>query len=213
MGMVMTDPEISIRTMSPAEVDLAIEWAVREAWNPGLEDAACFRAADPEGFLMAFVDGEPAASLSTVRYGETFGFIGLYIAAPPHRGRGIALRLWLARKQTRRSWILVEPNVETGGGPRRVTGHGTVRRCRAGWKIGPLFADDAARADLLFRRLAADAGTAPIILDLPEPNRAALDLAKAYNLSPIFETARMCRGAAPLLPIDRMYGITTFELG
>jgi hypothetical protein len=94
-----------------------------------------------------------------------------------------------------------------------VAGYATIRQCRTGWKIGPLFADDTARADLLFRQLAADAGTDPIILDLPEPNRAALDLAKAYNLSPVFETARMYRGVAPSLPIDRMYGITTFELG
>ncbi len=288
------DEDVGIRTMSPAEVDLAIDWAAREGWNPGLDDAACFRATDPDGFLMAFTDGEPAASLSVVRYGESFGFIGLYIAAPPYRGRGIALRLWqagmaflgdrvigldgvperlhdyrrsgfelawrniryagsvaltapddprlvpvepdllpalldydrsffpaprarfletwLTRKETRRSWALLDTAVDAGS-PGRVTGYGTVRQCRAGWKIGPLFADDSAGADVLFRRLAGYAGTDPVILDLPEPNPAALDLAKAYGLSPVFETARMYRGTAPLLPIDRTYGVTTFELG
>jgi GNAT superfamily N-acetyltransferase len=289
------ETDISIRIMSPAEVDLAIEWAAREGWNPGLDDAACFRGADPDGFLMAFVDGQPAASLSAVRYGETFGFIGLYIAAPPYRGRGIALRLWqagmaylgdrvigldgvperqrdyrrsgfelawrnvrysgtvslaapddprlvpvepdlhpalldydrrffpaprdrfldawLTQRDRRHSWAFVEPEVDTGGRSGRVTGYGTVRQCRAGWKIGPLFADDPVRADVLFRRLAACAGADPVILDLPEPNLAALDLAKTYGLSLVFETARMYRGAAPVLPIERMYGVTTFELG
>jgi hypothetical protein len=34
-----------------------------------------------------------------------------------------------------------------------------------------------------------------------------------YSLSPVFETARMYRGEAPNLPLLRIYGITTFELG
>jgi len=29
----------------------------------------------------------------------------------------------------------------------------------------------------------------------------------------VFETARMYRGAAPDLPVDRWFGVTSFELG
>jgi hypothetical protein len=32
-------------------------------------------------------------------------------------------------------------------------------------------------------------------------------------MTPMFETARMYRGRAPDLPLDRIFGITTFELG
>lgn len=285
--IAVKETDVTIRAMSPVEIDLAIEWAAREGWNPGLDDAACFRSVDPDGFLMAFVDGEPAASLAAVRYDETFGFIGLYIASPPYRGRGIAVRLWeagmahlgdrvigldgvperqddyrrsgfelawrnvrysgsvavaapddprlarverdmipslldydsaffpaprpgfmtcwIAQTGTRETWSLIERG--------HMAGFGTIRRCRAGWKIGPLFAQDAAGADLLFRRLAARAGTAAVMLDLPESNSAAIDLAHTYRLTPVFETARMYRGAAPVLPIARTYGVTTFELG
>ena len=66
---------------------------------------------------------------------------------------------------------------------------------------------------MLFRALAAGAKGAQVFLDCPEPNRAATDLAARYRLSPVFETARMYRGAAPALPLDRIYGITSFELG
>jgi hypothetical protein len=88
-----------------------------------------------------------------------------------------------------------------------------VRRCRQGHKIGPLFADDAADADLLLRALAAPLRGEEIILDVPEPNEAALDLAERHDLSPVFETARMVRGTPPHLNITATYGITTFELG
>ena len=53
---------LDIRAMTAAEVDIAVGWAAAEGWNPGLDDARCFRAEDPDGFLMAFLDGEPAAA-------------------------------------------------------------------------------------------------------------------------------------------------------
>lgn len=33
------------------------------------------------------------------------------------------------------------------------------------------------------------------------------------GLAPVFETARMYRGAMPRLPLERIFGITSFELG
>ena len=76
------------------EVQLAVDWAAQEGWNPGLHDAPCFHAADPQGFLVAEVDGEPAGCISAVSYAGRFGFIGLYIVVPARRGQGIGLRLW-----------------------------------------------------------------------------------------------------------------------
>jgi len=87
---------LTISAMSPADVDLALDWAAREGWNPGLGDALPFRAADPEGFLMARLGNEPVAVISAVRYGQDFGFIGLYIVAPDQRGRGYGWATWQA---------------------------------------------------------------------------------------------------------------------
>ncbi len=83
-----------IRTMRREEVALAIEWAAREGWNPGLHDAACFFEADREGFLIAEIAGQPVGCISAVSYGGTFGFIGLYIVIPDWRGKGIGRCLW-----------------------------------------------------------------------------------------------------------------------
>ena len=88
-----------------------------------------------------------------------------------------------------------------------------IRQCRRGWKIGPLFADEPETAQLLFDGLAAQAPGAPIFLDVPRPNAAALALARARNMQPVFETARMYTKGDPGIPVDRVYGVTSFELG
>lgn len=88
----MTD--VVIRSLDLAEIDMLIGWAKTEGWNPGLDDAAPFQAADPEGFIGCFVDGQMAACISAIRYGSDFGFIGLYIAHPDFRGRGYGRRVW-----------------------------------------------------------------------------------------------------------------------
>lgn len=96
----------------------------------------------------------------------------------------------------------------------KLVGFGTVRACRAGYKIGPLFADDAAHAEVLFDALLANLPVdAEVALDTPEDNTAAVTLALAAGLQPMFETARMYRGPDPELPLQRVFGVTTFELG
>lgn len=280
----MTAP--SIHVMGREDLDLAIEWAAAEGWNPGLDDAARFHAADPEGFLMARVNGVPAAAISVVAYDEAFGFLGLYIAHPEFRGQGVGWAVWqagmarlgdrtvgldgvvaqqdnyrksgfaLAHRNVRyqgvsRADMPLDPRLARVGrglfpsvrdydraffptprdgfvadwtsGPGHtawalvedgdVLGYGVIRRCREGHKIGPLFAQGEAEADLLFRALASSVKGETVALDLPEPNDAAVELAERNELSPVFETARMYRGRAPDLPLERIFGITTFELG
>ena len=53
----------------------------------------------------------------------------------------------------------------------------------------------------------------PVYLDVPLPNDAARGLAAAKGLTPGFETARMYTGPAPDVELERVYGVTTFELG
>ncbi len=277
---------LRIDTASRADLDLVVDWAAQEGWNPGLHDADCFFAADPSGFLVGRIDEEPVGCISVVTYPGDFAFLGFYIVTPPLRGLGHGMSLWRAgmdrlagrvvgldgvvdqQDNYRRSgFVLSHRNVRFGGrvdpdppssaglaevgtdlveavvdydraffpGERDVflrcwlhpgrrvalalveeggvTGYGVLRECRQGFKVGPLFADSEDGADLLFRALAARARGAEVFLDCPEPHARALALAARYGLSPVFETARMYRGPAPDLPLDRTFGITTFELG
>ena len=84
----------TIRTLAESEVETLVDWAALEGWNPGLGDAAVFRAADPDGFIGAFVDGEMVAGISAVAYDNDFGFIGLYICRPDMRGKGHGKAVW-----------------------------------------------------------------------------------------------------------------------
>lgn len=85
-----------IRVMSKEDLSLAVEWAAEEGWNPGLHDAASFFAADPNGFLMGYLNGEPISSISVVKYSNGFGFLGFYIVKPEYRGKGYGLAIWQA---------------------------------------------------------------------------------------------------------------------
>ncbi|MFF4394869.1 GNAT family N-acetyltransferase [Streptomyces sp. NPDC001480] len=95
----------------------------------------------------------------------------------------------------------------------RVTGYGVIRPARDGLRIGPLFADRADDARALFAALTAQAAGTEVALDVPEPNAAAVALAEAAGLTPSFETARMYTGPVRPYATERVFGVTTLELG
>jgi GNAT superfamily N-acetyltransferase len=92
----MAAPPYTIAPMSPTDLDRAIDWAAAEGWNPGLGDRDSFYAADPQGFLMGVLGGEPIASISVVKYDDHFGFLGFYIVRPEFRGQSYGWQLWQA---------------------------------------------------------------------------------------------------------------------
>ncbi|MBF0281810.1 MAG: GNAT family N-acetyltransferase [Zetaproteobacteria bacterium] len=95
----MQDQNYTIRTMDRKEIDIAIEWATREGWNPGLHDADCYYAADSHGFLIGLLGDEPVATISVIKYGDSFGFLGFYIVKPEYRGKGYGIQIWNAGLQ------------------------------------------------------------------------------------------------------------------
>jgi hypothetical protein len=276
---------LRIRTMRPDEIPMAVDWAAAEGWNPGLHDAACFAVADTEGFFIGELEGEPAATVSCVNYGESFSFLGFYIVRKDLRGRGYGLRIWdaaiahagsrvigldgvVAQQDNYREsgFQLAYANVRYGGtiaaaaphgdvvaladlpfaaveaydatvfpAPRAtflrcwintpghvgraltrdgaLAGWGVIRPCLKGFKVGPLFADDRAAAEAVLSALLASVGKGEIFLDVPSINRDAVALAQDFGLAPVFETARMYTGAIPQLRLERVFGVTTFELG
>lgn len=284
----MSANSLVIRRMDAADMRLAIDWAAAEGWNPGRNDAECFYAADPRGFFMGEVDGRAVGCISAVAYGDSFGFIGLFLVQREFRGHEIGPRLGheamsylsgrnigqdgvlakvpiygklgfhLAYSNARYKGVGIAGKPAAGGrivdlatvpfealaafdrryfpaprdaflrawiaqpgarvlaalGPRGdISGYGVLRPCRVGFKIGPLFADDAATAEALFLDLASTAGGAPVFLDIPEPNPSAVDLVTRYRMEKVFATARMYTAGAPELDVNGIFGVTSFELG
>ncbi len=119
--------------------------------------------------------------------------------------REIFLRAWIDPKEG-----LALGAVTSEGS---LSGYGVARACQTGYKIGPLFAEDAATAETLFDALSTHADGQPLFLDVPEVNQPALDLAERHGMKEVFGCARMHCGPAPDLPWQNIFGITTFELG
>lgn len=62
--MKQTSADYHIRPMQPEDLALALEWARQEGWNPGQADATLFMRADPQGFFVGELQGQPVAMLS-----------------------------------------------------------------------------------------------------------------------------------------------------
>ena len=286
MMTIDSERTLTVRTMTRNDLDNALEWAAAEDWNPGTHDAPAFFAADPEGFFVAELDGEPVACISAVRSGEHYGFIGMYIVRPEYRGRGFGLAVWdagmrhlagrnigldgvisqipnykrsgfrLAHHTTRyagmgggtrptglvplnslpfesvadydatcfpaqrnaflREWIALPESVALGAtGPRGLTGYGVLRKSVNGYKVGPLFADDAGTAIKILGGLAAAIPNEAFTIDIPDETTQPFGgtLVGLFGLTEVFRTARMYTGGVPRCQMTRIFGVTSLELG
>jgi hypothetical protein len=52
-----------------------------------------------------------------------------------------------------------------------------------------------------------------LFLDAPENNPAAMKFVQEHGMKEVFGCARMYLGPAPDLAHERIFGVTTFELG
>lgn len=119
--------------------------------------------------------------------------------------RGAFIKEWLSMPDSY--------SLKAGDGV-QLKGYGTIRLCRnGGFKIGPLFADDHQTARTIFLQLVDYAEGKPVYLDIPEVNDQAMDIAQSLGMKYVFETARMYSGGNPERRREKVYGVTSFELG
>jgi GNAT superfamily N-acetyltransferase len=113
-----------------------------------------------------------------------------------------------------REWI-AQPDALALGYLRdgQLNGYGVVRRCGEGCKVGPLFANDTLVAEALYAHLAGFATGGPLFLDAPENNPAAIAFVVQHQMIEVFGCARMYLGRPPTIQHERIFGVTTFELG
>jgi ribosomal protein S18 acetylase RimI-like enzyme len=108
----MSDSKMLIRPMRRKELDLLVDWAAQEGWNPGLRDADVFWATDQNAFIAAEFNGRLIGGGSIAAYGKHYGFMGFFIIHPDFRGRGLGNTLWHERLRRLRSRL--EPGATIG---------------------------------------------------------------------------------------------------
>jgi ribosomal protein S18 acetylase RimI-like enzyme len=119
-----------------------------------------------------------------------------------------------ARSAFLRAWISAPGHIGRAlPSDGRLRGWGVIRPCRIGFKIGPLVADDVKAAENVVLALVAAVGGGKIFLDVPEPNARAIALAQTLGFTPVFETVRMYTGPIRAIELERLFGVTSFELG
>lgn len=113
------------------------------------------------------------------------------------------------------SWIQQPESLAIGFvKDKKLLGYGMIRKCQTGFKVGPLFADTKEVANALFQQMRGFVSKdSQIFLDVPGINKEAVLLAETYKMKPMFETARMYNKETPNVPINKIFGVTTFELG
>ncbi len=95
----------------------------------------------------------------------------------------------------------------------KLKGFAIVRKANKGYKICPLFADNEMVAEALYKACLNSVVGEPLYFDIPVINKGAVNIIKRYNANYVFECARMYYGRPPDFDINKVYGITTFELG
>ncbi len=94
-----------------------------------------------------------------------------------------------------------------------ILGYAFRRPCVSGHKLGPVFADDPLVARALIRDLLQPVAGSSAVLDVPEPNVAALGIARELGWTQPFGCARMILGSVPADQTARVFGVTSFEFG
>jgi GNAT superfamily N-acetyltransferase len=88
-----------------------------------------------------------------------------------------------------------------------------LRKVHKGYKIGPLFGDDHRIAEELYKVCLNAVAGEPVYIDIPMINSGAVEMMKKYGATYVFECARMYYGPIPKTDLNKVFGITSFELG
>lgn len=117
-----------------------------------------------------------------------------------------------SRKSFTDLWLLKHTSLCLWSG-NSLLGYGSIRECFDGYKIGPVVAHSQDDAATILQGLISKISHGMIYIDIPMPNLKAVKLVQSLNFKPSFETARMYRGNTPNLDLNKIYGVTTLELG
>eukprot|EP00955_Chlamydomonas_euryale_P117349 366467-Chlamydomonas_euryale.AAC.11 len=189
--------------------------AAEEVWDALLAyDAHCFGAPRPD-FVRAWIAAPGTCTLVALRPPGRGVHGGGSSTAAGGRGEGAAGAAPVAGRHDLSSLRAAPVASAAEAESAVVVGWGAVRPAEHGWRLGPVFADDASDGESMLRALRACVPPGqPFAVDVPTANAAAAAAVEAVGgMARVFEGARMYLGSNPRLPVHKVFGVTGFELG
>lgn len=89
----MSHADVSFRRFLPEDVPFAQELKNIAGWNQTETDWLGYLAFEPDGYFIAEMDGKPVGTASSIRYGDSVGWIGMVLVHPDYRRHGIGTSL------------------------------------------------------------------------------------------------------------------------
>ncbi|MFA8451592.1 MAG: GNAT family N-acetyltransferase [Bacteroidales bacterium] len=94
-----------------------------------------------------------------------------------------------------------------------ILGFGLIRPCIEGYKIAPLFANSSNIAAELFYKLTETIPGESIYIDVPDINVNASSLISKLNMESVLETVHMYNLFDSSIESEKVFGVTSWELG
>ena len=85
---------LKIRPLQRTDIPTVTQWARDEGFAPGIGDLSIYRHTDRQGLWVGWLGDQPIGCIAGVRYNAAYGFIGLFLVIPEHRGHGYGVELW-----------------------------------------------------------------------------------------------------------------------
>ena len=93
MNLTSTHPQTCFREMTEADIPLGLALCRACRWNQLAADWALFLCLSPHGCRVAEAGGRGAGTVTTLRFGDRFGWISMLLVDPAERGKGIGTAL------------------------------------------------------------------------------------------------------------------------
>ena len=84
---------VGMRQLTEADIPFGMKLKNTAGWNQIEDDWRRFLTLEPEGCFVAQADGEDAGTVTTTRYGDRFGWVGMVLVLPERRRGGIGTAL------------------------------------------------------------------------------------------------------------------------